>query len=278
MKLTFLGTGTSQGIPEIGCDCKVCNSKDIKDKRNRCSILLSDDKNNILVDCGPDFRHQALKANIKKIDYVLITHTHADHIFGLDDLRVFANNLNNTEALKIFCNSNSIQDIKLRFNYLFKETQKAGGKLKCTLHNIEDYATDNPLLLGKIAIEPIPLMHGNLKTCGYLFRPTLENGIFAKNEESIAYLTDCNQLADSSYKIIQNIGTLIIDGLRERPHSTHFNFVQAFEVAKKVNAKKTYTTHMCHDFFHTEIEKKLNEIAQQDNIFMPSYDGLTLFF
>lgn len=287
MDFIILGSGTSQGVPMIGCTCPVCSSTDKKDKRTRCSLYISnkDDNNqtNILIDCGPEFRLQALDAKICSLNTVLLTHSHADHVSGLDDLRVFANTTHiklNEPPLDIYGNTSTIRDLKLRYKYLFEVTQVGGGKLNCLLHNIEEFNTDNNLIINNIAIVPIPMKHGNLSTTGYLIKSIDSQGKTSPNQKSLAYLTDCNYISDSSMELVKNVNTLIIDGLRDRPHSTHFNFLQALKIAEKINPEKTYLTHITHDICHVELNAYLKELLKHNGIKLnfveAAYDGLKI--
>jgi len=287
MKLTFLGTGTSHGIPVIGCDCPVCKSSDEHDQRLRSSVLISDKDTNILVDCGPEFRIQCLKYDIKKIHSVLLTHSHADHLHGIDDLRVFAclrskddPKKKTMEPLNIYANGNTIKDFKFRFDYLFKPVLQGGGRALVKLNNISKYKKDNPLIIEAIRIIPVPMLHGTLKTSGY---------IFCKGSKTFAYLTDVSKMPSSSIKLLQSfkkIDHLVIDGLRVRPHSTHFSFAEALEAADKIGARHTWLTHLCHESSHEDcikfisenIEKypNLQKIIKKGGTVSPAIDGLIL--
>lgn len=280
MEFILLGSGTSQGVPMIGCTCPVCTSRDKKDKRSRCSLFISNGENenqtNILIDCGPEFRLQALEANIKSLNTVLLTHSHADHVSGLDDLRVFANTTHiklNEPPLDIYGNTSTLRDLKIRYKYLFEQTQIGGGKLNCLLHNIENFNKDNNLIINNISIIPIPMKHGNLSTTGYLIKSINADGIISNNQNSLAYLTDCNFIPDSSLELVKNVNTLIIDGLRAKPHSTHYNFLDALKVAEKINPQKTYLTHLTHDISHEELNKFLLKLIEENNINLKFVEG-----
>ena len=287
MKLTFLGTGTSHGIPVIGCDCPVCKSSDFRDQRLRSSVLITDNNTNILIDCGPEFRIQALKYNIKKIDSILLTHSHADHLHGIDDLRVFASlsfkdkdNKLKKEPLNIYANSDTLKDFKSRFNYLFTPVLQGGGRAFVKLNNTSKYNANSPLQIDKITIYKIPMYHGTLKTNGYVMQ---------KGKKIFAYLTDVSKMPKSSINLLTSFGTidhLIIDGLRIRPHSTHFSFSEALEIANVINARHTWLTHLCHESSHTDAQAWINNnISLYPNLektikkggsVSPAYDGLIL--
>lgn len=290
MKLTFLGTGTSHGVPVIGCDCKVCKSCDPKDKRYRSSVLITTNENkNILIDIGPEFRMQALENNIKKIDGVLLTHSHADHLHGIDDLRIFSCVLSkrpeNASAEKydappipIFTNENTIKDIEVRFSYFFKSVTEGGGHAKVTLENAK-----NQFVYENLIITPIPMLHGSLQTTGWLLTETDTNG----NKNSIAYLTDCSYISDESISLIkENCGYLkhlVIDGLRVKEHSTHFSFLQAMETADKIGSERVWLTHLTHMHSHKEVTDYINDnLNNFPNLkkcasVLPAYDRLEIF-
>lgn len=289
MKLTFLGTGTSHGVPVIGCDCKVCKSEDKKDRRYRSSVLITtNDDKNILIDIGPEFRLQALENNIKKLDSVLLTHSHADHLHGIDDLRIFSCVLSkrpeNASAEKydappipIYTNENTIKDIEVRFAYFFKTVTEGGGHAKVTLEKADSQFNCNGL-----TVTPIPMMHGSLPTTGWLLTETNADG----NKQSIAYLTDCSFISDESINLIkENCGTLkhlVIDGLREKEHSTHFNFLQAMEAADKIGGEQVWLTHLTHMHSHSEVTEYINNnLCNFPNLkkcksVQPAYDKLVI--
>lgn len=287
MKLTFLGTGTSHGIPVIGCDCPVCSSEDYRDSRLRSSVLISDKDNNILIDCGPEFRIQALKFKLKKLTSVLLTHSHADHLHGIDDLRVFSclrskddPNKMEIEPLKIYANPQTIKDFKTRFDYLFKPVLQGGGRALVKLEDTSEFGINKPLSFGSLKFYPVPMLHGTLETNGYIIQD--ENSVFA-------YLTDVSKMPESSIKLLQSFGEikhLIIDGLRIRPHSTHFSFSEALEISDKINAKHTWLTHLCHESSHIDCQKWIDEnlhlypnlenTIKKGGSVSPAYDGLEL--
>ena len=294
-----MGSGTSHGVPVIGCKCKVCKSTNPKDKRNRCSAYIFEPVN-IVVDTGPEFRIQALKFGIEKIDAVCITHSHADHLNGLDDLRIFSHtqavdpskNTFETQGngLPIYTNSRAIIDTVNRFDYIFKPVKEGGGKPKLDLHDVRVFGEKNPIYVKNnksFKIIPIPLLHGTLMDTGWLF---LESKDDFKTSKGIAYLTDCNKIEDSSFDLIARNCTclehLVIDALRLENHSTHFSFEEAFAAAERICAKHTWFTHMTHNMADDEIndfikEKlpsypKLQEICKNGGTVSTAYDGLLL--
>ena len=293
MKLTFLGTGTSHGVPVIGCDCAVCKSKDEHDKRTRSSAYVETaDGNHILIDIGPDFRFQALRENIRQIDAVLLTHAHADHLFGIDDLRNFScimsnkpdnpqNEKYNNPPIPIHTNKSAAQTVKNSFGYLFSQKADGGGHAK-----IELKETTFRFSIGNTEITPIPMMHGHLETTGWLLTENTAEG-----PRSIAYLTDCNFISDDSIRLIQKesrlenggrLVHLVIDGLRIKEHSTHFNFLQALEAASKIGGEHIWFTHLTHNSSHPDTAAYIEEhraqfpsLAKASSI-LPAYDGLVI--
>ena len=255
MKLLLLGTGTSHGIPVIGCNCPVCNSTDKRDKRLRASALFTTAAGtNILIDVGPDFRMQALDHKINKLDMVLLTHSHADHLHGLDDLRVFSCDMwkkpenpgalaqYNAPAIPIYTNEATIRDLTYRFSYFFVPVKEGGGHARVELKEAK-----NPFVIDEVTITPVPMMHGHLETVGWLFTTTGTDG----SKKSIAYLTDCNFISDQAFELIRSaagleqggtIEELIIDGLRIKPHSTHFSILEAMQAANKIGVKNMRIT------------------------------------
>ena len=276
MKLTFLGTGTSHGVPVIGCDCEVCKSTDERNKRYRSSAYVEIGQNEpkyILIDIGPDFRSQALRQDIRQIDAVLLTHSHADHLHGIDDLRNFSCIMSNKPdnpqnekydkpPIPIYTNHTAAEHLKYSFGYLFSEKADGGGHARISLKEVtETFDYEG------IKITPIPMMHGQLETTGWLLT---EKG--AEGPRSIAYLTDCNFISDDAIKLIREscslekggkLEHLVIDGLRIKEHSTHFNFLQALEVSAKIFLQKSKaSTSGLHTLHTTRRTQKLQNTLQ----------------
>lgn len=287
MNLLLLGTGTSHGIPVIGCECPVCTSNDKRDRRYRCSAYITTNGGkNILIDIGPEFRLQAIENHIKKIDAVLLTHSHADHLHGIDDLRIFscamykkpettaALKKYNAPAIPIYTNKETLDDVASRFNYFFVPVKEGGGHAK-----VELIEAKNPFEFDDLKIIPVPMMHGHCKTVGWLFVEKDKN----QNKKSIAYLTDCNFISDDSINLIkENCGTLehlVIDGLRIDSHSTHFNILEAMGAAEKIGANNVWITHLTHNSSHVQYEQYIHEHLEDfpslKNVF-PAYDGLNV--
>jgi phosphoribosyl 1,2-cyclic phosphate phosphodiesterase len=265
MKILLTGTGTSHGIPVIGCSCPVCLSHDSHDNRLRSSaIVYGDDGTTLAIDCGPEFRIQALRAKLTSIDALLLTHSHADHLHGLDDLRIFGD-------VPVYANSDTLADVRERFSYIFKETQLGGGKPHVSLHSVWDTASQEPpppFRIGTVEVQPVPMLHGGIPATGWKIG-------------NMAYLTDLNRLPLESIELIRGVKHLIIDALRPRPHTTHYNFAEAVSAAACIGAENTWFTHICHDTSHEELTK-LAEILRQGypelegKKIRPAWDGLLL--
>ncbi len=298
MKLTFLGTGTSHGVPVIACDCAVCKSTDPHNKRTRSAVFIqTEDNKHILIDIGPDFRTQALRENIREIDTVLLTHSHADHLFGIDDLRNFScimskkpenpqNEKYDRPPIPFYTNHSAAEHLKHSFGYLFSEKAEGGGHAKISLNEITDVPE---IKIGNTTITPVPMMHGSLETTGWVLSEKLDSE--PGTVRSIAYLTDCNYISEESIQLIHRavagseggrLTHLIIDGLRIKEHSTHFNFLQALEVSGKIGADHIWFTHLTHNTSHDDTSTYLNEHRAEfagletAKSVEPAYDGLVL--
>jgi phosphoribosyl 1,2-cyclic phosphate phosphodiesterase len=265
MKLIVLGSGTSDGIPLLGCDCPVCRSPDSRDRRLRSSLLVRGSGGEAaLIDAGPEFRLQALRAGIRRLDAVFLTHSHADHVHGMDDLRP----LSRERPLPVYGNRETIGEIRERFSYVFRETQRGGGKPRL-LPRIVGPA--DPIVLGGLRFSPIPVLHGALPILGW----RVDEGA-----ASALYLTDTSGIPDSSRPLMGSPGLLIIGALRTRPHPTHFNFDQALEAALQMGARRTYLSHICHDYCHRDIVEYCRRYREEhgppEALMEPAYDGLEL--
>jgi phosphoribosyl 1,2-cyclic phosphate phosphodiesterase len=249
MKILVLGSGTSTGVPLIGCNCEVCTSENPKNKRLRPSILITENDVNCLIDTTPDLRAQALKFNILKIDLVLYTHTHADHLFGIDDLRMF--NYIKKGAIPIYASEKDIETITTRFDYIFKKkTQSSKPDL------IPNIIIDNKINFKNIDIQSVPVFHGSQLINGYRIK-------------DLAYLTDVSKIPEESFKLLQGIKVLMIDALRYDEHPTHLTVAKAIEISNILKPKFTYLMHMGHKIEYEKLSASL-----PPNIF-PSFDGLT---
>lgn len=252
MKVTFLGTGTSQGIPIIGSDHPVCLSNDPRDKRLRVSVLVTWDNYTYVIDCGPDFRQQMLTNGVRKIDGVLFTHEHADHTAGLDDIRPF---FFRQGDIPIYAHNRVIEQLKVRFNYIFATENRYPGAP--AVKEIPVY-NDKPFLLGDLHVMPVNLMHNTLQVFGYRF-------------DKFAYLTDVKTVPVEEMKKLNDLDVLVVNALRIEPHHSHFNLEEALEFVKKVKPKRAYFTHISHLLgFHEEVQKELPE-----GVYL-AYDNLTI--
>ena len=251
MKITFLGTGTSQGIPVISSTHPVCLSTDKRDKRLRVSILIEWDGYTYVVDCGPDFRYQMLRANVQKINGVLFTHEHADHISGIDDLRPFSFQLG---AVPIYAQKRVLKNLSEKFDYIFNDENKYPGAPSVQQHEIDSKNFN----LFNLEVTPIKVLHGKLEILGYKFN-------------NIAYLTDVKTIASEEKEKLKNLDILIINAIRYKPHHSHLNLEEALELIDELQPKKTYLTHISHHLgFHALVEKTLPK-----NVFI-AYDELVL--
>ncbi|GAA4282111.1 MBL fold metallo-hydrolase [Gaetbulibacter aestuarii] len=240
MKITFLGTGTSQGIPIIGSKHPVCLSTNPKDKRLRVSILVAWDDYRYVVDCGPDFRYQMLRADVDRIDGILFTHEHADHVMGFDDIRPFYFRQGD---IPIYGHPRVIESLKTRFDYVFATENKYPGAPTVSINEI----SNTPFHLHNLEVIPVNGDHGGLQVFGFRF------GDFA-------YLTDMKMVGDEEIEKIKNVPFLVVNALRIEPHRSHFNLEEALAFIEKVNPKKAFLTHISHLLgFHDEVEKKLPE-------------------
>ena len=246
MKITFLGTGTSSGVPYLGCSCEVCQSLNPKDKRFRASVFLEIEGKSILIDCGPDFRQQALRAGVKKIDAVLLTHQHVDHMMGLDDLRVFG-------EVDIYADKNTCEAIYRVFSYCFNNNYH--GIPQFSLHEI----SNAPFLVDGIEFIPIEVLHYKLPIHCYRI------GDFA-------YITDFKTIDDSEKLKLKGVKTLVVNALRFKDHFSHATVDEALSLINEITPDQAYLTHVSHEIgFHDEVNKKL-----PSNVRL-AYDGLELF-
>jgi len=251
LTITFLGTGTSQGIPMIASNHPVCLSKNLKDKRLRSSILVSWDDVSYTVDCGLDFRQQMLRENVQSLDGVFFTHEHADHIGGLDDLRPFCYKIG---EMPIYLNQRTLESLEKRFEYIFSLENKYPGA-PSVLPNV---VHKNSFVVNGLAVTPIEVFHGNLPITAYRFG-------------DVAYLTDVKSVSEEEKQKLQNLDVLIVNALRIEKHPTHFNLEEALEFVADVRPKKAFFTHISHRLgFHDEVSKSL-----PDNVSI-AYDGLKI--
>lgn len=241
LTLTFLGTGTSQGIPMIGCDCEVCQSPDPRDKRTRSSVYIQTTAASWVIDTGADFRAQCLRENIRKLDAVVYTHAHADHVMGFDDLRTFCP-VGGT--LPIYGSAETMRDLEQTFAFAFN----GQNRFPTYLHP-EPHIIDGPFFLGDTELTPLAVPHGRAKVFGYLLRRA--------GEPLIAYLSDCKSFPDPVIAQIRGVRHLIVDALRHKPHATHMSVEEALGAVAQVQPQQAWFTHLCHDLGHAETEAAL---------------------
>jgi phosphoribosyl 1,2-cyclic phosphate phosphodiesterase len=253
MRVTLLGTGTSTGIPMIGCSCKTCSSPDSRDKRLRASALIESGSTTVLIDTSSDFRQQMLRAKVKSLDGILYTHYHTDHISGFDDLRAF--HFLRIPVPMCYASEETYKAIQSMFPYAFGLVPNTGGAMATTVPFTVIDTT--PFTIGDISIQAIPLDHGFLEIFGFRIG-------------SFAYLTDCKRIPVASREKLKGVETLVIDGLRYAPHPTHMTIDEAISATQDIGAKMTYLTHMNHDVLHAEAEQKLAKNVRL------GYDGLVL--
>ena len=253
MKITVLGSGTSQGVPIITCDCDVCHSADPRDRRLRTSILIETDETTICVDAGPDFRYQMLRANVKKLDAILITHEHKDHIGGLDDARplIFVQK----KPMTIYASREAQEEIKREYSYAFaNEDERYPGAPAFELIDINE----EPIKINDLTIEPIKLKHFILTSYGFRIN-------------NFAYITDLSELSEEAFRKLENVEYLIIEALRKKEHYSHINLSQAIDIAQRLNVKKAWFTHVSHDMGKAA---DVNPTLPQN--MMLAYDGLEI--
>lgn len=251
MKLTFLGTGTSTGVPEIGCSCEVCTSGDSRDARLRCSAMLQCGDANILIDCGPDFRTQILRNPFKKIDALLLTHKHYDHTAGIDDLRPFSR----SREIPIFADRETEMQVRSMYPYCFSH-KKYPGVANITLRSV---CAGNPFMVSGVEVTPIRVFHGMFPILGYRFG-------------KLAYITDMSYIEPSELEKLKGVEVLVINALRfSKPHRTHQTVLEALAVVERIKPRVTYFTHLMHHIgLHAKIEKCLPQNVRL------AYDGLVV--
>jgi phosphoribosyl 1,2-cyclic phosphate phosphodiesterase len=232
VRVLFLGTGTSHGVPMIGCDCEVCRSTDARDKRSRPSIVLDfDDGLRVLVDTTPDLRAQALRHDLLRLDAVLYTHSHADHLMGLDEIRRY--NMLAKAPMPVFGDAATLREVRRAFSYIFESDAPKGGGVP----DLRLFPIGGRFSLGHQEVQPVPIRHGHWTILGFRFG-------------SFAYLTDCNGIPPTSLEMLRGLDCLVLDALRHRPHPTHFTLAEAVAMARVVGASRTFFTHIAHELGH----------------------------
>jgi phosphoribosyl 1,2-cyclic phosphate phosphodiesterase len=255
MRLTFLGTGTSFGVPQIGCDCAVCRSTDPRDKRTRSGAILEAGGSTILIDTPPELRLQLIAGGFSQIDAVVYTHEHADHINGIDDLRIFS--VRQRRPLPIYGPPETLERVRASFNYIFDDAVRpyeGTSKPRLTLHPTEP---GQPVTMAGVEVLPLAFQHGHLRVFGYRFG-------------SLAYITDVKAIPEPAFDQLRGLDVLVLNALWWRPHPTHLSISEAVETAKALGARRTYLTHLTHETGHAELAAKL-----PPGVF-PAHDGLTV--
>jgi phosphoribosyl 1,2-cyclic phosphate phosphodiesterase len=252
MRVTFLGTGTSHGVPVAGCGCKTCMSSDPRNKRNRTSVFIEDKIASVIIDTPAEFRLASIAHKITYIDAVLLTHAHADHVSGFDDIRRY-NELSGRD-MPVYSDESTLGEIKRRFDYIFADTQEGGGKPKVSLKPVEP---DRFFDIKGTEVLPLSVKHGDLDILAFRIR-------------NFAYLTDVSKIPEKTFPALSGLDVLVLNALRPEEHPTHFNLKQAVEAAQRIGAKKTYFTHLSHRLEQVETEKIL-----PPGMFL-SYDGLKI--
>lgn len=244
MKLTFLGTGTSTGVPSIACDCETCLSEDPRDKRLRVSILIEHENTRVLVDTSIDFRQQALRANIRHLDAVLITHCHVDHVFGLDDIRPLNFRYG---AMGVYANDVAWKDLRRIFQYIFNPTHIGGGLPQLIPHTVQP---NSPFCIGPgLEITPVEVIHGKLSVIAYRFN-------------DFAYATDLKIIPSESMDKLRDLDVLVLDCVRIKPHTTHLCLDEALAVIEDLKPKRAFLTHLNHDILHERDSRLLPDNVQ----------------
>ncbi len=250
--LTVMGSGTSMGVPTIGCRCAVCTSSDPHDRRTRPSVLIDYDGRRVLIDSTPDFREQAIREGIQHLDAVLYTHAHADHILGLDDLRPLT--FHRAGKIPLYAQPRAAETIRRMFQYIFAGDYKFGGLAQVELHEF-----DGPLELFGAKFVPVQIMHGDAEICGF-------------RVGGAAYLTDFSDIPQASEELLRDLEILFLDALRHKPHPTHSTVENSLSIIDRLKPKRAFFTHMCHDLPHEATNAALPEHVRL------SYDGMKLEF
>jgi phosphoribosyl 1,2-cyclic phosphate phosphodiesterase len=251
--ITVLGSGTSMGVPTIGCDCAVCHSADPRDRRTRPSVMIEYGGNVVLIDTAPDFYQQAIRERIRRVDAVLYTHTHADHILGIDDLRPLSFR-HKPDRLPLYAHPEAAAFLRKMFSYIFDAEYKFGG-----LPHLELRTIDEPVELFGLKFEPVPLIHGEAQIYGFRFG-------------SAAYLTDHSEIPDASLRQLRGLDVLFLDALRHKPHPTHSTVADSLRTVQQLKPKRAFFTHICHDLPHEATNASLPANVRL------AYDGMKVEF
>ena len=253
MRLRFLGSGTSYGVPYIGCDCEVCRSTDPRDKRLRASVAIEQDEVRLIVDTGPDFRQQCLRAGINSLTAILWTHLHNDHIIGLDDVRPLSDKLGYIPG---YADAATMERLAETFGYIFVQQREHPGFPRVTPHVVAPFQA---LQFGEISVTPLPIFHGEREIVAYQFE---------RAARRLVYATDCSRIPDATLEAMKGCDVFIVDSLRHAEHPNHFNLKQALEAIEKINPGRAFLTHITHDLGHAVVEATLPARVRL------AYDGL----
>jgi phosphoribosyl 1,2-cyclic phosphate phosphodiesterase len=253
MRITFLGTGTSVGVPMIGCHCDVCSSDDPRDKRLRTGLMIEHGERRLVVDVSPDFRQQALRERIERLDALLITHCHADHVFGLDDIRPI--NFKHG-AVPVHASEITWRGLRRIFSYIFEQTHVGGGLAQIVPQTIE-----GEFDAAGLRVTPVPVIHGRLEVTGFRF---------SDGRREAAFITDCNEIPVASLDKLRGLDLLVLDALRFKPHPTHLHLEQSLAYIAELKPRRALLTHLSHDFKHADAARRLPEGVEL------AYDGLRM--
>lgn len=254
MTFTFLGTGTSHGIPMIGCSCDVCTSKDSKNKRRRCCLYVVAGGQHLVFDTPPDFRNQVLTFGVARVDAVFLTHPHADHIFGFDDVRRFSDL--QKKHIPVYGSPETMRQMRIKFDYVDRQSHSFGG-----VPRVKFTDQTEPVDVGDVLITPLPVWHG--KDMIYGFRVDADG-------KRLAYMPDCNHIPPETLQLLENMDVIILDGLRPEEHPTHFSIDECVEMLGKIGAKQSFITHLTHNSEHHELQTRLG------NAVTVPWDGLEI--
>jgi phosphoribosyl 1,2-cyclic phosphate phosphodiesterase len=239
MQVLFLGTGTSYGVPMVACDCAVCRSDDPRNRRTRASVLLREGGATLLIDASPDLRQQMLRHAIRRLDAVLLTHSHADHVLGLDDVRAFSGRQN--APIPVYANAETLQVVRRNFEYAFREPD---GPTGWDVPRLRSFEMDGGAEICGVAVTAVPILHGRRAILGY-------------RVGGLAYLTDCSAVPDESFRLLAALDTLVVGAVRLAPHPAHFNLSGALALVERLKPRRAYFTHISHRLDHATVEAGL---------------------